>query len=146
MNIKNQGPAFYCNVLAAILGIAGVILTIVSSTMTVDNALPNITVLAVAGIIGVILVAVAAYLPNRRGNSDLISAAAVLGTIALYMYTLGGAAIQRVMLIAGLFSYNANNTAGWNIFYVSVAAWVCLLVGIVFLIIGSFTKSVKETA
>ena len=71
---------------------------------------------------------------------------AVLGAIALYMYTLGGAAIQRVMLIAGLFSYNANNTAGWNIFYVSVAAWVCLLVGIVFLIIGSFTKSVKETA
>ena len=144
MNMKKQGLAFYLNVLAVILGIVGVILTVVSSTMTTDNALSNLPVLAIAGIVGIILVCIAIYAPNRWGNHDPVSFVSVVAAIALYSYLFGAAVSQRIMLIAGLFSYNAGNTTGWSIFYVSVAAWVCLIVGILFLIVGSFLKSVKE--
>ena len=144
MNMKKQGLAFYLNVLAVILGIVGVILTVVSSTMTTDNALSNLPVLVIAGIVGIILVCIAIYAPNRWGNHDPVSFISVVAAIALYSYLFGAAVSQRIMLIAGLFSYNAGNTAGWSIFYVSVAAWVCLIVGILFLIVGSFLKSVKE--
>lgn len=144
MNMKKQGLAFYLNVLAVILGIVGVILTVVSSTMTTDNALSNLPVLVIAGIVGIILVCIAIYAPNRWGNHDPVSFVSVVAAIALYSYLFGAAVSQRIMLIAGLFSYNAGNTAGWSIFYVSVAAWVCLIVGILFLIVGSFLKSVKE--
>lgn len=144
MNMKKQGLAFYLNVLAVILGIVGVILTVVSSTMTTDNALSNLPVLVIAGIVGIILVCIAIYAPNRWGNHDPVSFVSVVAAIALYSYLFGAAVSQRIMLIAGLFSYNAGNTTGWSIFYVSVAAWVCLIVGILFLIVGSFLKSVKE--
>ncbi len=144
MNMKKQGLAFYLNVLAVILGIVGVILTVVSSTMTTDNALSNLPVLVIAGIVGIILVCIAIYAPNRWGNHDPVSFISVVAAIALYSYLFGAAVSQRIMLIAGLFSYNSGNTAGWSIFYVSVAAWVCLIVGILFLIVGSFLKSVKE--
>ena len=144
MNMKKQGIAFYLNILAVILGVVGLILTVVSSTMTTDNALSNLPVLAIAGIVGIVLVCVAIYAPNRWGNHDPVSFISVVAAIALYSYLFGAAVSQRIMLIAGLFSYNAGNTTGWSIFYVSVAAWVCLIVGILFLIVGSFLKSVKE--
>ena len=144
MNMKKQGIAFYLNILAVILGVVGLILTVVSSTMTTDNALSNLPVLVIAGIVGIILVCIAIYAPNRWGNHDPVSFISVVAAIALYSYLFGAAVSQRIMLIAGLFSYNAGNTTGWSIFYVSVAAWVCLIVGILFLIVGSFLKSVKE--
>lgn len=140
-----KGIASYLNILAAVLGIAGLILTIYSSSVSTDNALGNLPMLILAGVVGIALVGAAVVLPPRRGNHDPISAAAVLGAIALYSYLFGSCVSQRVMLIAGLFSFNAGNTAGWNVFYICVAAWACLLLGILLLIVGSFLKSVKET-
>lgn len=139
-----KGIAFYLNVLAALLGVVGVILTIYSSTMTADNGLSGLTMLVIAGIVGILLVGVAIYAPTRWGNHNPVAAISVLAAIVLYAYVFGAAAIQRVMLIAGLFSFNAANVAGWNVFYVSLGAWGCLLVGILLLVIGSFLKSVKE--
>lgn len=97
-----------------------------------------------AGFAGVVLCALAIFAPSRWGNFDMLGSVSILGAIALYCYTLGAAVAQRVMLIAGLFSFNAANEAGWSVFYVSVAAWVCLLLGCVLLIISGFVKSVKE--
>lgn len=143
--MMKKGIAFYLNVLAAILGIAGLILTVYSSSVSADNALGNVSMLVVAGVVGILLACVAVAMPVRLGkNHDPISAVSVLGAIALYAYLFGSCVSQRVMLIAGLFSFNAGNTAGWNIFYICIGAWVCLLVGILLLIVGSFLKSVKE--
>ena len=47
------------------------------------------------------------------------------------------------MLIAGLFSYNAATTVGWNIFYVVVGCTVCLVAACVLLIVSSFCNNVK---
>ena len=142
--MKKQGIAFYLNILAAILGAVGLFLTVRSSTMSADNALSNLSTLILAGVVAIVLVCVAIVAPNRLGNHDPLSAISVLAAIALYCYLFGSCVSQRVMLIAGLFSFNDANTVGWSIFYTCIGAWVCLLVGILFLIVGRFLNSVKE--
>ena len=51
--------------------------------------------------------------------------------------------LSRILLISGLFSWNSMNTAGWKVFYVSVASMVCYVVSIILLIISAFLKTVK---
>lgn len=142
--LKKLNIGGYLSALAALLGLAGTILTIVSGMVSADNPLTNTALIAVAGFAGVVLCALAIFAPSRWGNFDMLGSVSILGAIALYCYTLGAAVAQRVMLIAGLFSFNAANEAGWSVFYVSVAAWACLLLGCVLLIISGFVKSVKE--
>lgn len=136
----------YLTALAALLGAAGLILTVVSSTMSRDNALTGLPMVVAAGVAAVVLVCVAVYAPTRWGNHNPVTAVCVVAAIPLYVYVFGTCISQRIMLIAGLFSYNAGNTLGWSIFYACVGAAVCLLAGCVFLIVGSFLKSVKDDA
>lgn len=142
--LKKLSIGGYLNVLAAVLGLAGVILTVVSGTVSADNPLANLPMIAAAGIVGVALCLVSAWSPTRLGNFDILGSALLLGAIALYCYTFAAAVGQQVMLIAGLFSFNAANEAGWKVFYVSVAAWGCLLAGCLVLIISGFLRTVKE--
>ncbi len=142
--LKKLSIGGYLNALAAVLGLAGTILTIVSGMVNVDNPLTNTALIAAAGCAGVVLCLLAIFAPSRWGNFDILGSVSILGAIALYCYTFGAAVGQRVMLIAGLFSFNAANEAGWSVFYVSVAAWVCLLLGCVLLVVSGFVKSVKE--
>ncbi len=144
MNLKKLGIGAYLTAAAAVLGVVGLICTVVSSTMRVDSALQGLPLIVLAAIVGIALCCVAVFAGSKFGDHNPICAAAVLGAIALYFVTFGSAVGQRIMMIAGLFSYNAGDTVGWSIFYVSVAAWVCLIVGSVLLVIGSFLKTVKE--
>lgn len=142
--MKKLSIGGYLTALAALLGLAGTILTIVSGTVSADNPLSNTAMIVAAGLVGVALCALAIFAPTRWGNFDLVGSASILGAIALFCYTFGAAVGQRVMLIAGLFSFNAANEAGWSVFYVSAAAWVCLLLGCLLLVASGFLKSVKE--
>mgnify|MGYP001031035031 FL=1 len=142
--LKKLNVGGYLNVLAALLGLAGTILTIVSGMVSADNPLANTALIAVAGFGGVALCLLAILAPSRWGNFDMVGSVSILGAIALYCYTFGAAVAQRVMLIAGLFSFNSANEGGWSVFYVSAAAWACLLLGCVLLVASGFVKSVKE--
>lgn len=142
--LKKLNIGGYLNVLAALLGLIGVILTIVSGTMSADNRLAGLPMLAAAGIVGVVLCLLSVWAPTRFGNFDIPGTLSIWGAIALYCYAFGGAVGQRIMLIAGLFSYNSGNTVGWSVFYVSVGAWACLLVGCLVLIISGFLRTAKQ--
>ena len=142
--LKKLSIGGYLNALAAVLGLAGTILTIVSGMVSVDNPLTNTALIAAAGCAGVVLCLLAIFAPSRWGNFDILGSVSILGAIALYCYTFRAAVGQRVMLIAGLFSFNAANEAGWSVFYVSAAAWACLLLGCLLLVVSGFVKSVKE--
>lgn len=138
-----KGIAFYLNAVAAVLGVAGVALAAYSSTLSADNALMNQPMILAAGVIGVVLVLVAMLAPSRMGDHNPVSAVSVLAAIALFSFVYGQCALQRIMLIAGLFSFNAGNTAGWNVFYAVIACAVCMVISCILLIVGSFCKSVK---
>ena len=95
------------------------------------------------GVVGVVLVVAAMLAPASMGNHNPVTTLGVLAAIALFSYVYGQCLLQRIMLIAGLFSYNAGNTVGWNIFYVVVGCTVCLVAACVLLIVSSFCNNVK---
>ena len=142
--LKKLSLGGYLCALAAVLGLAGAVLTIASGFVSADNPLSNLPVIAAAVFAGAVLSALPIVTSTRFGNFDLIGSVSILGAIALYCYTFGAAVAQRVMLIAGLFSFNSANEGGWSVFYVSAAAWACLLLGCVLLVASGFVKSVKE--
>ena len=142
--LKKLTTGGYLNVLAAVLGVVGAVLTIVSGTMSVDNQLSGLPMLAAAAFAGAALCVLAVWAPARFGNFDLVSSVSICAAIAAYCYAFGGAVGQRIMMIAGLFSYNSGNTIGWNVFYVSVGAWACLLVGCLALVASGFLRTVKQ--
>ena len=115
-----KGTAFYLGAVAAVLGAIGVALAAYSSMISTDNALANMPLV-----------------------HNPVTALGVLAAIALFSYVYGQCLLQRIMLIAGLFSYNAGNTVGWNIFYVVVGCTVCLVAACVLLIVSSFCNNVK---
>ena len=138
-----KGTAFYLSAVAAVLGVIGVALAAYSSMISTDNALANMPLVIGAGVVGVVLVVAAMLAPASMGNHNPVTALGVLAAIALFSYVYGQCLLQRIMLIAGLFSYNAGNTVGWNIFYVVVGCTVCLVVACVLLIVISFCNNVK---
>ena len=142
--LKKLNIGGYLNVLAAILGVAGAVLTIASSVFNADNRLSNLPMLAAACIVGAVLCLVSVAASARFGNFDPVGTVSLWAAIALYCYAFGAAVGQRVMMIAGLFSYNSGNAIGWQVFYISVGAWGCLLAGCLVLIISGFLRCAKE--
>lgn len=122
----------------------GVVLAIYSSMMTVENALTNLPLVIAAGVASLVLVAGAVLLPSRLGENSPVLMVCSLGGIALYSYVYGQCILQRIMMIAGLFSFNSGNAQGWRVFYIVVATVVCLLVASILLVVGGFFRSVKQ--
>ncbi len=142
--MKKQSAGTYFNMIAAILGIVGIIAAAVCSSMTVTYRLGNMGSIVFWGICGIVCAVGAICLPNVYGNHDVIGTIAVLGAIAVFATAFGDILSERILLIAGLFSYDSVNTVGWQVFYVTVVAMAAFLVADIVLIIGAFTNSVKE--
>jgi hypothetical protein len=47
---------------------------------------------------------------------------------------------DRVIMIAGLFSFNAGDNVGWSVFRVTIAAVVCIVLACASVIAGNFLK------
>ena len=134
----------YLNILAAVAGVVGVVGMAVSSGIDSAYALKTLTSLILMGAGGVCLCLAAVYAPAKFGNHDILSTACVIGAIALFMTCLGTLVADRVLMIAGLFSYNSQNMVGWKVFYATVVGAGGFVIASLLLIIGAFTKSVKE--
>ncbi len=142
--MKKQSIGSYFNCIAAVLGIVGIVAALICSKMTVTYALGNLGTIALLGVCGIILAVAAICLPNKFGNHDILGTLAVLGAIAVYTAAFGQVLSERILLIAGLFSYDSVNTVGWQVFYVTVVSIAAFLVADIIMIIGAFTRSVKE--
>lgn len=142
--LKKQSVGCYVNIVAAILGIAGLIAMIVCSTMTSAHSFRNLAMLVLAAVAAIVLVAVAIYAPNRWGNYDYVSSFSMIAAIALIFYVIGNTISQRIILISGLFSYNSGNTQGWSVFYATLAGWICLILAALLIVVSLFLRSVKE--
>ena len=141
--MKKQSTGFFLNLIAAILGLVGIIAAAVCSSMTVTYSLGNMKTIVILGICGMVLSCAAICLPNVFGNQDYLGTLAVLGSIAVFTAAFGSVLSERILLIAGLFSYDAVNTVGWQVFYVTVVSLASFLLAAIIQIIGAFTNSVK---
>ncbi len=142
--MKKQGAGNYMTCFAGVLGIVGLVAAVICSNMTVTYRLGNMGQVALLAVCGVILSCAAILLPNKFGNHDVASTLAVMGAVAVYAFAFGAVLSERILLIAGLFSYDSVNTVGWQVFYVTVVSMAAFLIGDLVLIIGAFLKSVKE--
>lgn len=141
--IKKQSVGAYFNLIAAILGVVGIVAAVICSNMTVTYSLGNLGKIAIIGVCGIILAILAICLPNLFGNHDILGTCSVLGAIALFAAAFGNVLSERILLIAGLFSYDSVNTVGWQVFYVTVVAIAAFVIADLMLIIGAFMKNVK---
>lgn len=123
------------NVVAAVLALVALILAIVGNNISAGNALLNIGQVIAAGIAAVVLCVLPIVLKN-----DIVSLAAALGTIACNMFLVNGIVLDRILMIAGLFSYDSGNLDGWNVFYLVVAASVVAILSCVATMVSSFMK------
>ena len=144
MFIKKQGAAFYFNVVAIVLAIAGIVTMVMSSTYSEANALAALTRLIVQSVLAIVLVIGGIWADNNGKGDGIISLAATMAAIALIVATIGNIINSRILLISGLFSFNSQNMVGWHVFYVTVACLVCYVISILAMVIGSFFKGGKK--
>ena len=128
------------NIVAAVLGAAGIAATFWCSSISADNALLSLTTCIVAGVVGVVLSIAAVVLAPKN---DLLRSCSGLGAIAAFMFVVSNLISERVMLVAGLFSFNQGNEIGWEVFKATIVAGVFLLLACIAVIVGSFTKANK---
>lgn len=144
--LKKLSVGSWLNVIAAVAGIVGVIAMIASNGVSTAYALKTAGTLTLMGVCGVLLALVAVWTPTKFGNHDFISTVAVVAAVALFMAIVGTMILDRILMIAGLFSYNSQNMTGWSVFYATVTSAVALVIACVALIVGAFTPSVKKNA
>lgn len=140
---KKMGAGSYLNLIAAVLGIVGVTATVVSSNIGAANALQNLTTCIVAGVVAILLCVVAVVSSTKLGNDYIRTISAVV-SIALYCYVLYSTVSARILMIAGLFSYNSGNMEGWSVFYAVIVSAVGLLVATILVTVGSYLKGSKN--
>ena len=130
--------------IASVLSFAGIVMMIVASSISKASAFYSLTLMLILAVAGMLLVVLASYLPLKKGNFDLYSTLSILIAIVLFMMDIRYMINERILLISGLFTYNAGSTIGWKIFYATIASIACFLLSIFSLIVASFTRAVKE--
>lgn len=130
--------------IAALAGIVGVAAMLKSSNIDTAYAYKTVNTLTLMGICGVLLCLVSVWAPTRFGNHDVLSTFGTVGAIGLFMSVVGTMISDRVLMIAGLFSYNSQNMVGWRVFYATVTGAVAFVVGCLLLIAASFMKNARK--
>ncbi len=97
--IKKQGPAFYADAVAVILGIAGTIVMSVCHTMDTANPLNSFGKLVAFAVLAMVLVCASIAAANRK--KDVVSLLAVMCAIALLTLNIGEIISSRILLISG---------------------------------------------
>lgn len=123
------------NLVAAVLALAALILAVVSSNVVESEALINLPTVIAAGVAAVVLFVVTVVLKN-----NVVGLVASLGAIACNMTVLNFCVSERILTIAGIFSYNSGNQDGWTVFYFVVASAVCTVLSCVAAMVANFNE------
>ena len=121
------------NAVAAVLALVGAGVGFYTHMMSDANALSNPMMVILAGVAAAVLAGATIVVKN-----DLVGLVGVLGAIACNMFVVFQIVSERILMIAGIFSYNSQDTVGWSVFYVLVASAVILVLSNVAMIVGSF--------
>ena len=118
-----------------ILCFGPMILAVVSSNVVESEALLNLPTAIAAGVAAVVLFVVTVVLKN-----NVVGLVASLGAIACNMTVLNFCVSERILTIAGIFSYNSGNQDGWTVFYFVVASAVCTVLSCVAAMVANFNE------
>ncbi len=136
--LKKLKPASFLELAAVLLGVAGTVLLILCGTMDYTYSLSAFPLLLTAAVAGIILILAAVITPLFLGSQNIVSTVSILAGIACFTFVIGDIFSERAMMISGLMTWNAQNTAGWNVFYMTIACAVCLGISILIMIVSAF--------
>ncbi|MCD7945044.1 MAG: hypothetical protein LUF81_00265 [Clostridiales bacterium] len=142
--LKNRTVGGYLQIVAAILGIAGLVLLVINNNISTSYSLSSFGLLATGAVAGIVLSVVAVITPTKLGDLDVVSTLSIMVTVGVYGLIIGQMANERILMISGLFSWNSQNSTAWSVFYMMIASIVCFAIAAVLLIVTSFMKTVKE--
>ncbi len=142
--IKKQRVPFYLDVLALVMMVVGMVYLIQSSVMTVTNRLGNLPWLIVALVVGMVAIVLDIWASNRANDKGYLTMICKMIAIAANVGVVGNALDTRVMMIAGLFTYNRGYQEGWAVFNVSKICFALLLIAALLLIVSAFFRPVKR--
>lgn len=143
-NAAKKGIGFYFDAIGIILAIVGLVITVVSSTMSSDYALGSLPMYIIGIVAGVVLAGAAAVIGSKDSDTGVVSMIATAVAVFLLAYVAISVIGSRILLASGLLSWNAANEVGWSVFYVSIAATACLLISALVLVIGAFMPTAKK--
>lgn len=141
--LKQQGASGVFGCLAIILAVVAIIATLICNGMNASYALSAPGTIIGLEVLAIVLAAAGLVLNGKGTSGDLFGFLPILASIIVLMLTIGRLINERILLMSGLFSYNSQNTAGWQVFYVTVVAVAGLLLSALTLIISSFLRSRK---
>ncbi len=136
--MKKYGAYGIFGCIAGIVTIASFVATIVSHNVDSAYHYGNLGLLLVGLVAALALIVCSIVLNQKESGWSVLP---VIGSIFALVMIAGNMIVQRILLIAGLFSYNAMNTIGWQVFYATVAAAACMLVAAIVMIIGAFVRN-----
>ena len=142
--IKKQGVSFYLDAVAMVLMVAGMGFLIKSSVISVTNRLGNLPWLIVALVVGMAAIVFGILAANREGDKGYLTMISKMVAIAANVGVVGNALNTRVMMIAGLYTYNRGYTEGWEVFGVSKTCFALLLVAALLLVVSAFFRPIKR--
>ncbi len=140
--IKKIAPGGYLYFASAITGIIGLVIMIISGTMSSANKINSMGLMTVFAIIAIVLPIASIYLNTAK--MDFIGTVTSMISAALYTIVVGNLISSRILLISGLFSWNSMDNVGWSVFYVSIASIIFFILSILLLTVGNFAKTVKD--
>lgn len=143
MNNAKKGIGLYLDLVAVVLGVVGVVATVVCSSMNSDYKLDNLPILIAEAVVAIVLV-LAAIVNDKRGGKNLVSGLCVAVAVALLVYAGISLVSTRVLLASSLFSWNSANASGWAVFYASIVAAAAMIIGALVLVVGGFFRTFKE--
>ena len=144
---KRKAAGFVFAIIALVAAIVGIVGMYICSNMYDAYAYKTINMMLIYAGTAIVLILLSALLPSTKlGNHNVLSAIFGWAAIGLMMAVVGTMILDRILMIAGLFSYNSQNAIGWQVFYATVVGVAGYLVSCLALIISSFAKTVKEVA
>ncbi|MBO4989932.1 MAG: hypothetical protein J6D37_06330 [Clostridia bacterium] len=142
MEINKKDITLWLNGLAFVLALVATIVLSIANNTRGFSLVSGGEVVAYS-VIAVVLIAVVVAMGALKGEQNPITTLAGVAAIFLMVFAFGTAILERIDLFGGLFSWDNLNSAGWGIFYMTVAAVVLYLASAVLLIVSSFRENAK---
>ncbi|MGN0071754.1 MAG: hypothetical protein ACI361_07955 [Atopobiaceae bacterium] len=139
---KNVGTGFVLDIVSVALALAGMIASIVCSSISSDYALADLGMYIFGIIAALALVCLSVFMEKKTAP---IASMLATGAGVFLLARVGLAVISsRIILISGLLTWNSANMVGWSVLYATIAATALLVASAVLLVVSAFFSVEKK--
>lgn len=140
--LKNFKVSTYLYFSAALFSLLGFIFLLVTNGVQGNGLGSNVGLAITFSVFALLLSFAAPILSIKFGDKPWI-VLLFLAVIALQGFLFGYIILNRVELISSLFTWDSNNSLGWNAFYTSIVDIVFYILSSLLISVGMFFPQIK---